>query len=199
MTALAGSPTGSRKVAGPTVKVPQLLAAGVSRRYCADMSSAATPELRGVWSVRLAEERDARAVAALAREFADANPSASASAGSDLARATEAAESVIANGGVEVLVAESDGGVGGVLTMVDMPSLVHGGRVSTFIDLLVVSNGVRRRGVGTTLVQVALERARARGAYKVSLYFHDRNDPARQLYASMGLRPTGEAHAMYLT
>jgi ribosomal protein S18 acetylase RimI-like enzyme len=150
------------------------------------------------FSIRVARPGDADALAALAAAFAAANPSGSGGAGDDLAEAARGAREVLAHAGVRVGVADWDGRVVGALAMCHVPSIVHGGRPSTFVDLVVVDEAHRRRGVATALVRFATEEAARAGAYKAALYFRPDNVAARRLYERCGLEPHGDAYAVYL-
>ncbi len=56
---------------------------------------------------------------------------------------------------------------------------------------MLVDRDWRRRGVGTALVQAAVEAARARGCHKVSLQVWPHNDAARALYRKLGFEDEG--------
>jgi mycothiol synthase len=57
----------------------------------------------------------------------------------------------------------------------------------------------RRRGVGRLLIRRALERCREFGVGELTAVVDCRNDPARQLYARLGFRPTAAREAYIYT
>ena len=56
---------------------------------------------------------------------------------------------------------------------------------------MLVDAGWRRRGVGTALVQAAVDAARDHGCHKVSLQVWPHNEGARALYRSLGFEDEG--------
>lgn len=70
----------------------------------------------------------------------------------------------------------------------DHASLWAGGLETYLEDLFVVANA-RGQGVGRSLLDSVVERARARGAVVVSLSTNERNARAQALYARAGFRP----------
>lgn len=62
--------------------------------------------------------------------------------------------------------------------------------------LIAVSPGVRRRGVGTALIEQLFSAARARGTARVFLEMR-RGNPAIHLYRKLGFEPIGERRNYY--
>ena len=66
------------------------------------------------------------------------------------------------------------------------------------LHALEVATAFRRRGVGRNLLHAAANWALEQGATSLSLVVTRGNLPARQLYASLGMRAVGEYHYRYL-
>lgn len=63
------------------------------------------------------------------------------------------------------------------------------GRGYPYIFLLYVSPAHRRRGIGSGLIRQAESWAAARGDWQLGLQVFHHNQPARQLYESLGFQP----------
>lgn len=59
-----------------------------------------------------------------------------------------------------------------------------------YLDSLAVSPEFRRRGIGRTLLEAALEHGRKLGIEKATLLVSPKNPTALRLYSSLGFRPT---------
>jgi RimJ/RimL family protein N-acetyltransferase len=94
-----------------------------------------------------------------------------------------------------VLVAESADGVVGRLSVArdDHPASRHVADVG-----LMVAAGSRRHGVGTALLEAAVEWARAAGVRKLELHVFPHNAPAIALYERFGFRREGYRRYHYL-
>ena len=85
-----------------------------------------------------------------------------------------------------VLVAENDGGAAvGFVQLYPTFSSILAAPMSVLSDLFVVPE-VRRRGVGTLLLQSAMETARAAGVDRLELTTAIANVSAQRLYESLG-------------
>jgi RimJ/RimL family protein N-acetyltransferase len=62
---------------------------------------------------------------------------------------------------------------------------------------LMVAEGRRRQGVGTALIEEALNWARGAGIRKVELHVFPHNEPAIALYEKLGFRREGYRHRHY--
>ena len=65
------------------------------------------------------------------------------------------------------------------------------------ITTLAVHPGCRRRGLGAHLLGLLIQRARGRGAAKVTLEVRERNIPAISMYQSFGFQQTGVLRGYY--
>jgi GNAT superfamily N-acetyltransferase len=59
-----------------------------------------------------------------------------------------------------------------------------------FVHDVVVEQGARHTGVGSALLNAAMEWLRERGAPRVVLWTAEQNQPAKRLFAMLGFRPT---------
>ncbi|MEA2310207.1 MAG: hypothetical protein QOE28_175 [Solirubrobacteraceae bacterium] len=82
-------------------------------------------------------------------------------------------------------VAESGGGVVGMVTLCVFPTLTG---PKAYLDHLVVAPDWRRRGIGRALMRHAIERARAAGASRIDLTAGETKEAAHALYRSLGFQ-----------
>jgi RimJ/RimL family protein N-acetyltransferase len=93
-----------------------------------------------------------------------------------------------------VFVAETEDGVVGRLSIARdaHPASYH------VADLgLMVAHGLRRRGIGTALIEEAASWARESGIRKLELHVFPHNEPAIRLYEKLGFRREGYRRAHY--
>jgi ribosomal protein S18 acetylase RimI-like enzyme len=95
------------------------------------------------------------------------------------------------------LVAVIDGTVVGYIRLGSPLPLPENGHVIGVLGLAVAPEA-RRRGVATALLAAAEERARARGARKLSLRTFSTNPDAIRLYTQFGFQPEGLLRAEFL-
>lgn len=93
-----------------------------------------------------------------------------------------------------VFVAETPAGVVGRLSVAR-----DGNPVSHHVAELglMVSAGVRRRGIGTALMQEAIKWARGSGVTKLELHVFPHNEPAIALYRKLGFQEEGHRRNHY--
>lgn len=89
-------------------------------------------------------------------------------------------------GDVEVLAARLDGQTAGALVLAFRPNLSLGGPFASIEDLYVLPEA-RGRGVGTTLLQAADDRCRARGVHYLEAQIEETG--AGAFYAAFGYEP----------
>jgi [ribosomal protein S18]-alanine N-acetyltransferase len=87
------------------------------------------------------------------------------------------------------LAADEDGvvGFGGVMLVGDEAHVTN----------LLVDPEWRRRGIGLELMRALIDEAVAEGARHITLEVRSENDPARRLYARLGLAPVGMRKGYY--
>lgn len=104
----------------------------------------------------------------------------------------------IRDSGGEVLVAQCDGDLVGVLQVLALEQLQHaGGRVAE-VESLHVDARYRRRGVGSALLGAAVEWARARGCFRVQLTSHLSRLDAHAFYEQAGFVPSHMGYKLAL-
>lgn len=137
-------------------------------------------------SVRPATSDDAAAIAAL---LTAGSRAPEVEAPGEPQRYAEAIERIRDAHG-EVLVAEVDGDVVGVLQLLLLEHLQHAGGVATEIESVHVTATHRRHGVGTALLDAAVAWATDHGCYRVQLTSHDSRKEAHRFYDASGFEPT---------
>ena len=90
----------------------------------------------------------------------------------------------------ELLVAEIDGAVAGVLQLSYLPSLTYRGSWRAQVEGVRVDGAMRGRGIGRALLEEAARRARARGCRLLQLTTDRRRDDAIRFYEDLGFRPS---------
>ncbi|MCF6522109.1 GNAT family N-acetyltransferase [Streptomyces sp. JJ36] len=99
--------------------------------------------------------------------------------------------------GRTLLVADLNGEPVGTADCTVLPNLTRGGRAILFVENVVVSEGVRRRGVGRKLMDAAGQLAEAAGCYKVQLLAAE-GEEAHRFYGACGYRPLAQGFRLYL-
>lgn len=96
----------------------------------------------------------------------------------------------------DVLVAEVDGVVAGVVTLQPPTPLVSDAHVLQ-VDGLAVDPELQGRGVGGRLLEAAVQEAERRGARRLTLRVLGHNTAARRLYERHGFRTEGVLRAEF--
>ena len=86
----------------------------------------------------------------------------------------------------ELIVAELDGSLVGMLQVTFIPYLTYQGRWRALIEGVRVSSSVRSRGIGAALIQHAIDRARSRDCVMVQLTTDRTRDEALRFYERLG-------------
>ncbi len=86
----------------------------------------------------------------------------------------------------ELLVLDDGGLVVGCLQITYIPGLGRGGGERALIEAVRVRADRRNAGLGRALIQLAIERARARGCVLVQLTSNKRRAEAHRFYGSLG-------------
>lgn len=91
----------------------------------------------------------------------------------------------------KVYVATHDGAVVGTFALLIMDNLAHMGSPSAIVEDLCVTEPLRGRGIGGTLMKFAMEIARERGCYKLGLTSNTAREHAHAFYRSLGFEQHG--------
>jgi ribosomal protein S18 acetylase RimI-like enzyme len=110
----------------------------------------------------------------------------------------EAFEAIDRDPNNELVVAEIEGAVIGVLQMTFIPSISYQGRWRLQIEGVRVSAGVRSSGIGRRLLEWAIDRARQRRCYLVQLASHKSRLDAIHFYESLGFVASHEGMKLHL-
>jgi GNAT superfamily N-acetyltransferase len=98
----------------------------------------------------------------------------------------------------ELVVAEAEARVIGVLQLTFLPSITHRGAWRAQIEGVRVAADARSSGVGRALFAWAIDRARARGCALVQLTTDKTRPDARRFYESLGFAATHEGMKLRL-
>lgn len=97
-----------------------------------------------------------------------------------------------------VYVAVSAGEIVGTFALLIMDNLAHLGAPSGVVEDVVVRRDRQGRGIGRRMMQLARERCRERGCYKMTLSSSLRRDAAHRFYETLGFKRHGYSFLMEL-
>lgn len=87
-------------------------------------------------------------------------------------------------------IAEQEGEIVGTLQLTFIPGLSHKGMTRALIEAVRVSSAARGGGIGSRLIEWAVEEARTRGCGMVQLTTNAARTDAHRFYAKLGFEPT---------
>jgi len=90
----------------------------------------------------------------------------------------------------ELIVAELDGAVIGTLHLMFLPSISYQGGLRSQVESVRVDSKYQNRGIGSQLMNYALERASLRGAHLMQLTSHQSRRDAHRFYERLGFKLT---------
>ena len=90
----------------------------------------------------------------------------------------------------ELIVAERDGEVVGTLHLMFLPSISYQGGRRAQIESVRIDRQFQSQGIGTEMMQWAIERAKQRGAHFVQLTTHNSRADAHRFYERLGFKGT---------
>lgn len=90
----------------------------------------------------------------------------------------------------ELIVAEREGEVIGTLHLMFLPSISYQGGLRAQIESVRVDRQFQSQGIGTEMMQWAIERAKERGAHLVQLSTHNSRADAHRFYERLGFKGT---------
>jgi len=83
------------------------------------------------------------------------------------------------------------GQVVGTFALLIMDNLAHGGAPSAVVEDVCVDEPLRGHGIGRAMMKHAMERARDRGCYKLTLSSNLARERAHAFYRALGFEPHG--------
>jgi len=95
---------------------------------------------------------------------------------------------MLGNESMHCFVIELDGQLAATCTLVVVPNLTRSARPYGFIENVVTHRDYRRRGLGTAVLQAALDLAWSQGCYKVMLMTGSREAGTHAFYAEAGFQ-----------
>ena len=98
---------------------------------------------------------------------------------------------------LQLLVIEDDGYVVGLMELLIIPNLSHNALPWALIEGLIVDSRYRRRGLGKTLMQYAINKARDAGCYKLELSSNKKRLEAHGFYRSLGFEDSALGFRLY--
>ena len=147
--------------------------------------------------LRTATEADLRSIVSLLAN--DPLGAVREDSGDSLSPAYRAAfQAISADPNHELLVADLEGAVVGVLQLSFIPHLTYGGGWRAQIEGVRVSEELRSRGVGQALFESAIARARDKGCHLVQLTTDRRRPEALKFYIGLGFEPTHDGLKLHL-
>lgn len=110
----------------------------------------------------------------------------------------EAFKAIDSDPNTELIVACMENEVIGVMQVTFTPYITHQGGWRATIEGVRTSSTVRGKGVGTQLIQWAIERAKERGCHLVQLTTDKQRESALHFYEKLGFKATHEGMKLKL-
>ena len=107
-------------------------------------------------------------------------------------------ETMIAQSGRHLLVAEVESNVVGTADLLIVPNLTHGGAPWAIVENVVVDEKARRFGVGHALIGEMVRVCRDAGCYKMQLLSNKHRTQAHEFYRSVDFEAVAEGFRRYL-
>lgn len=142
-------------------------------------------------TIRPATEGDLSALLGLFAELHPDDPPAAGAAALDIWR------EIAAQAGRTILLAELDGAVVGTIDCAVLPNVARGGRPFMLIENVVVAERRRRSGVGSALLDAAVDLGRRAGCYKVQLMSATAREGAHAFYEARGFQTLAKGFRRY--
>ncbi len=98
----------------------------------------------------------------------------------------------------DLVVLEADGRLAGMMQLTFIPYLTHTGSWRCLVEGVRVAREFRDQGLGTQLLEHAIERARERNCSLVQLTSDKQRTSALRFYAALGFRATHEGFKLKL-
>ena len=97
-----------------------------------------------------------------------------------------------------VFLAEIDNEAVGTFALLVMENMAHMGTPSAVVEDVGVLPGLQGKGIGKKMMEYALQYAKEKGCYKMSLSSNLRREKAHQFYESLGFKKHGFSFLMEL-
>lgn len=97
----------------------------------------------------------------------------------------------------EFIVAEEAGDIIGTTVLAILPGMAHGVSPFAVIEYVVVDEKHRGKGVGKTMMEYCISRAKAAGCYKIMLTSDKRRTEAHKFYRSLGFEASAHGFRLY--
>lgn len=107
-------------------------------------------------------------------------------------------EAIAASPDNELVVAESDGAVIGVMQLTYIPGISRNGASRLLVEAVRVSSELRGQGIGRLMMEHAHERGRARGCVLAQLTSDKQRPDAHRFYRSLGYDQSHEGFKLAL-
>lgn len=98
----------------------------------------------------------------------------------------------------ELIIAEHDGSVVGTLQITYAPNLTHKGTTRATLEGVRVASSLRSSGIGTRMLNWAIERCQSRGCRLIQLTTDLERDDAMQFYRRLGFKHTHTGLKLWL-
>lgn len=134
-------------------------------------------------TIRSANQYDQPALCELYRQLQPADPPWPSD---DVA--AEALGKVLTQNGIDILVSEVDGIAVSTCMLVVCPNFSRSGRPFALIENVVTHRDYRKRGYGRQIVERAIEIARQKGCYRVTLMTGSQREETLRFYEAAGMR-----------
>lgn len=111
----------------------------------------------------------------------------------------EAYKAITSDPNNELVVAWYANKIIGVQQIIFIPYITHQGRWRATIEGVRISSSIHGKGVGTKLIQWAIQRAKARGCHLIQLMTDKQRDDTLRFYERLGFNSTHEGFKMKLS
>jgi len=144
--------------------------------------------------IRHADNNDLDDLLALFRDLADGRSTA---APADNTTSAPVLAEILADPRRHLMVATVDDRLVGTAEVLIVANLTHQGRPWAVVENVVVSESMRRQGVGHELMQRLIDMAREADCYKLQLTSGKHRTGAHEFYRSLGLQAVAEGLKTY--
>jgi GNAT superfamily N-acetyltransferase len=148
--------------------------------------------------VREADVRDIQDILLLYEQLFSNTDQAEINRAAKIREHTKALFEIKQNQNHHLLVAEIEGMVVGTLAIIIIPNLSHMGRPWAIVEDVIVDESHRGLGIGSLLMQRAIQLAKERDCFRVILASSKQRDESHKFYESLGLEAYGYSFKVHL-